>query len=177
VRSQISKKVDDILQTFHIDDWQSEPHNMNQNFAEQGWRDTKVLANRILDHSRAPCSAWFPALSQVCMLLNHVARKCLNWRTPIEWLLGFTLDITALLAFIFWGGVHHKEVEPSCGNTPEKFGHFAGVSAGVGLLMTFIIYIESGDLIHQSSLRSVRHGGPYCNTEVEEKVSSIAPKV
>jgi hypothetical protein len=44
-RSQIRKKVHDILRTFGIDDWQSEPHNKNQNFAERGWKDTKLLAN------------------------------------------------------------------------------------------------------------------------------------
>ena len=37
-RSQISKKLHDVLRTFGIDDWQSEPHNKNQNFAERGRR-------------------------------------------------------------------------------------------------------------------------------------------
>jgi hypothetical protein len=64
------------------------------------------------------------------------------------WLLGFTPDITVLLAFIFWEPVHYKEVKPSFANTPEKFGCFAGISAVVGHSMTFIVYIESGDLIH-----------------------------
>ena len=166
-RSQISKKVHDILRTFGIDDWQSKPHNKNQNFAKRGWKDTKLLANRVLDHSGAPRSAWFLALSHVCLLLNHVARKSLNWHTPIEWLLGFTLDIKVLLVFIFWEPVHYKEVEPAFANTPEKFGRFAGISAGVGHSMTFIIYIESGDLIHRSALRSARHGGAYTNIAAE----------
>jgi transposase InsO family protein len=100
-RSQMSKKLHDILRTFGIDDWQSEPHNKNQNFAERAWKDTKLLANQVLDHSGASRSAWVLALSHVCLLLNHVARKSLNWRTPIEWLLGFTPDITVLLAFVF----------------------------------------------------------------------------
>jgi hypothetical protein len=63
-------------------------------------------------------------------------------------LLAFTPDITVLLAFVFCKGVYYKEVEPSFANIPEEFGRFAGISAGVGHLMTFIIYIESGDLIH-----------------------------
>jgi hypothetical protein len=42
--------------------------------------------------------------------------------------------------------------------------------------MTFIIYIESGDLIHRSALRSARHGGPYQNIEAERLAPSIAPK-
>jgi hypothetical protein len=152
-RSKISEKVHDILWTFCVDDWQAEPRNKNQNFAEQGWKDTEWLASHALDHSGAPHSAWCLALSHVCLPLNHIARKSLNWHTPIEWLLGFTPDITVLLAFVFWEGVHCKEVEPSCGNTPEKFRCFAGTSAGVGHSMTFIICIKSGNQIHQSSLR------------------------
>ena len=176
-RSQISKKLHDVLRTFRIDDWQSEPHNKNQNFAERGWKDTKQLSNQVLDHSGAPRSAWLLALAYVCLLLNHVARKSLNWRTPIEWLLGYTPDITALLVFVFWEPVYYKEVEPSFANTPEKFGRFAGISAGVGHSMTFIIYVESGDLIHRSAVRSARHGGPYTNIHTERLAPSIAPKV
>ena len=37
------------------------------------------------------------------MLLNHVARESLNWRTPTEWLLDYTPDITAFLVFVFLG--------------------------------------------------------------------------
>ena len=176
-RSQISKKLHDVLRTFGIDDWQSEPHNKNQNFAERGWQDTKRLSNRVLDHSGAPQSAWFLALFYVCLLLNHVARKSLNWHTPIEWLLGYTPDITVLLAFMIWEPVYYKEVEPSFANTPEKYGQFVGISAGVGHSMTFIIYVESGDLIHRSAVRSARHGGLYTNIHAEGLSPSIAPKV
>jgi hypothetical protein len=135
-----------------------------------------VLSNHVLDHSGAPDSAWFLALNHMCMPLTHVARKSLNWRSAIAWLLGFIPDITSFMAFMFWEGGYYREVEPLCGNTPEKFGHLAGISAGFGLSITFIIYIKSGELIYQSSLRSARHGGPHHNTEAEEKVSSIAPK-
>jgi hypothetical protein len=110
------------------------------------------------------------------LLLNHVARKSLNWHTPTEWLLGFTPDITVLLAFVFWQPVHCKEVEPSFANTPEKFGRFAGISAGVHS-MTFIIHIKSGDLIHRSSLRSTRCGGVCRNITAEEKAPSMAPRI
>jgi hypothetical protein len=145
-KAQISKKVHNVLRTFQIHDWQSEPHNKNQNYAKCGWKDTKVLSICSLDHSGDPYSAWFLALNHMCMLLNHVTRKSLNWCTPIKWLLGFTPDIIPFL--VFFGKVHYKEAEPSHGNTPDKFGCFTGVSAGVGHLVTFIFCINSGDLIH-----------------------------
>jgi hypothetical protein len=157
-QAQVSKKVHDVLRTFGILNRQSEPHNKDQNYAECGWKDTKLLSNRALDTSGAPRSAWFLTLNYICMLLNHVARESLNWRTPTEWLLGYTPDITTFLVFLFWEGVY----------TPEKFGRFAGISAGVGHSMTFIMYVESGDLIHRSALRSARHGGPYRNITAEE---------
>ena len=168
-QAQISKKVHDVLRTFAIKDRQSEPHNKNQNYAEHGWKDTKLLSNHVLDTSGAPRSAWFLALKYVCMLLNHVARESLNWRTPTEWLLGYTPDITAFLVFVFWEGVYYKEVEPAFGNTHEKFGRFAGISDGAGHSMTFIVYVESGDLIHRSALRLARHGGPYQKTQPQKK--------
>ena len=137
----------------------------------------KLLSNRALDTSGAPRSAWFLALKYICMLLNHVARESLNWRTPTEWLLGYTPDITVFLVFVFWEGVYYKEVEPTFGNTPEKFRRFAVISDGVGHSMTFVVYVESGDLIHRSALRSARHGGPYRNITAEKLAPSIAPKV
>jgi hypothetical protein len=101
-----------------------------------------LLANQVLDHSGAPQSAWYLSISHVCLLLNHIARKSLSWRTPIEWLLGFALDITVLLVFVFWEPMYYKEVELVFANTPEKFGRFTGISAGIGHSMTFIVYIE-----------------------------------
>ena len=75
----------------------------------------QVTFEPALDTSGAPRSAWFLALKCMCMLLNHVTRESPNWRTPTEWLLGYTPDITVFLVFIFWEGVHHKEVEPAFG--------------------------------------------------------------
>lgn len=43
--------------------------------------------------------------------------------------------------------------------------------------MMFIIYIESGDLIHRSAVRSARHGGVYRNITAEGMAPSIAPKI
>jgi hypothetical protein len=95
----------------------------------------------------------------------------------MEWLLSYTPDITVFLFFLFWEGVYYKEVEPAFGNTPEKFRRFVGISAEVGHSMTFIMYAESGDLIHRSALRSARHGGPYQNKEADSIAPSTAPKV
>jgi hypothetical protein len=93
-KAEISEKVKDILSTFAIDDWQSEPYKGNQNFAERGWRDTKTKVNSLLNSSGAPAAAWMLALEYICFVQNHTAVDSLGGRTPIEWLLGYTPDIT-----------------------------------------------------------------------------------
>ena len=121
-RAQIGAKVIDLLRTYMTDSRQSEPHNKNQNFAELGWRDTKVLSNRVLERSGAPKKCWFLALRHVCMLMNHVAREGLGWRTAAEWLLGYTPDITVFLIFMFYEPVYYMDLEPSMADWGDLLG-------------------------------------------------------
>ena len=111
-KAEVSKKVKDILRMFVIDDWQSEPYKGNQNFAERGWRDTKAKVNNLLNYTGAPSEVWLLALVYVCFVQNHTAIKSLGWRTPAEWLLGYTLDISVLLQFEFWGAGVLCQVRP-----------------------------------------------------------------
>ena len=78
------------------------PYNKHQNFAERGWKDTKQKSNSLLNYSGAPKKCWLLVLQYVCFVLNHVAMASLGWRTPVEWLIGTTPDISNLLQFIFW---------------------------------------------------------------------------
>ena len=174
-RAEIGIKVLDILRTYAIDGWQSEPHNKNQNYAERGWRDTKVHSNRILERSGAPKSTWLLALEYICELLNHVARERLGWRTPIEWLLGFTPDISAFLVFKFYEPVYYMVIEPSLADTTEQLGRFVGISHNVGHSMTFKVLTESGRIIHRSILRSAAQGGPYTNLKANADAPTLAP--
>jgi hypothetical protein len=68
----VSHKVADILRTFCIDNWQSEPHQQHQNPAERRYKTIKNWTNRILDRTRAPAETWLLALQYVCFLLNHM---------------------------------------------------------------------------------------------------------
>jgi len=60
--AEISHKVLDILRTYAIDDWQSEPHHQHQNFAEQRYQTIKKYVNKILDSSGAPADCWLLCL-------------------------------------------------------------------------------------------------------------------
>ena len=101
-RAEISHRVEEVLNMLQIKDWTSEPYNKNLNFAERVWRDTKRKTEFTLDSSNAPAFAWLLALEYVCFATNHTAHERLGWRTPTEWLLGYTPDITVLLIFTFW---------------------------------------------------------------------------
>ena len=175
-RAQIGIKILDLFRTYAIDGWQSEPFNKNQNYAERGWRDTKVLSNRILERSGAPKICWLLVLLYVCDLLNHIARERLGWRTPIEWMLGYTPDISAFLIFVFYEPVYYREIEPSLGDTTEKLGRFGGLSRGVGHSMTYKVLTESGHVMRRSILRSAALGSPYTNLKANGDAPTVAPR-
>ena len=60
---QLSARAKDILRgLLQIQDWQSEPYNKNQNYAERGWRDAKTHTNKLMNMSDAPGECWLLAL-------------------------------------------------------------------------------------------------------------------
>jgi hypothetical protein len=96
-----SNKVEDILRTFCIDSWQSEPHQHHQNPAERRYQTIKNSTNRILDRTGAPV-----CLQYVCYLLNHTYNSTIN-DIPLTRLTGTTVDISPLLRFHFWEPVYY----------------------------------------------------------------------
>jgi hypothetical protein len=106
----ISHKVEDILQTFCIDKWQSESHQHHQNPAERRYQTVKNATNRILDCSGAPAHLWLVCLQYVCYLLNHTYNMTID-AVPLTKLLGSTVDISPLLCFHFWERVYYHQSE------------------------------------------------------------------
>ena len=106
-KALISEKVEEILGTFGIKSWNSEPRNKNQNYGERRYRDVRRMVKHLLAYSGAPENCWLLALQYACFVLNHVASERLGWRTPSEWLLGSTPDITVLLYFVFFQPVYY----------------------------------------------------------------------
>ena len=127
-RAEVSARVKDILRTYNIRDWQSEPYNKNQNYAERSWQDLKRKTNTLLNYSGAPRKCWLLALKYVCWVLNHVATEKLGWKTPFEWLHGWTPDISVLLQFIFYEPVYYAAIDPRVGDSPELMGRYSWAS-------------------------------------------------
>jgi hypothetical protein len=163
-KAQISDRVKDILRTYCIKDWQSEPYKGNQNFAERGWKDTKTQFKNAMNANGVPSNVWLLLLTYICEIQNHTAAESLKWRTPTEWLLGYTPDITVFLQFRFYEPVYYATYDakfPS--DSSESLGRFVGIGQNVGHAMTFKILTASDKIIHRSVVRSAVGTGAFQN--------------
>lgn len=158
--SETSAKVKDILRTYAIKDWQSEPHHQHQNRAERKYQDLKRTVNTVMDRTGAPPYTWLLAFMYVAFLLNCTATPSLGNRTPLEALDGITPDISMILRFHFYEPVYFRVHEPGFpSQTREARGRFAGFSKNVGHAMTFkILADETHRVIHRSEVRSALIG-------------------
>ena len=132
----ISNKVLDILRTLCIGNWQSEPHQKQQNPAERRYQTIKNAANRIMDRTGAPPFTWLLCLKYVCYLFNHTYNMSPQG-FPLTLLNGTIVDISTLLRFYFWQKVYFSWVDsifPS--DSKEAIGNIVGISEHCGNAMT-----------------------------------------
>ncbi len=101
-KNEVSNKVQDILRTYNIRDWQSEPYHQNQNPAEWRYRTIKAWTNTIMNRTGAPANCWLLCLMYVCYVLNHLATISLGGFTPLQVLYGITPDISIMLLYTFY---------------------------------------------------------------------------
>ena len=154
-RAETSSRVKDILRALVIADWQSEPYQENQNFAENRYGTIKAATNRVLNRSGAPADCWLLALMYVCYVLNHMASSTLGWIPPLQKLTGQTQDTSALFVCSFYEPVYydpHYDSFPSSSN--EELGHWVGVADHVGDALTFKVLTPSRKVIYRSVIRS-----------------------
>ena len=96
----------DVLRTYVIGNWNGEPHQQQQNYAEGKYRHTKRTTNCMMERSGSPAYCWLLALSYVCFILNHTATAKLKWCTPLERLTCTTPSISPILRFYWWQTVY-----------------------------------------------------------------------
>ena len=174
--AQISDRVGEILRTLMIKDRQSEPYNKNQNYSERRWQDVKRMTEFLLNNVGAPANTWLLAAEHVCFVLNHTASEKLGGRTPIEWLLGHTPDITALLQFLFWEPIYYRVYIEQFPQPDEALGRFVGISETIGNTLSYRILTQSGNIITRSVVRSAVKDNLHRNIRAELAAPSIAPK-
>jgi hypothetical protein len=153
---EISNKVKDILRALCISDWQSEPHQQQQNPAERRYQTIKSLTNIILDRTGSPASLWLLCLMYVCFLLNNTSSQALSGAVPIQVLTGSTNDISPLLQFRWYEPVYYLvDDSPFPSDSREKRGYFVGIAEHVGHAMTFkVLTDDTRKIIYRSNIRS-----------------------
>jgi hypothetical protein len=128
----------------------------HQNFAERRWQDVKRITNTILDRSGSPENTWLLAEQYVCFILNHLATPSLSHKVPLQLLTGSTVDISAILRFVWYEPVYFQAVEPHFpSDSREDHGFFIGFAHNVGNALTYrILTRDTQKIIERSAVRS-----------------------
>lgn len=161
-KAETSKRVEELLRIFCIDDWQSEPYYHHQLFVERDIQTLKKFSNWVLNWSNAPPEAWLLVFEYVAHIMNKTAKESLGWRTPSEALNHQTPDISPLLHFTFWEPVFIDNYRrkgdgkqfPS--ESDEIIVRFVGYSEDVGHSCTYKVFNEeTKEVLYRSCLRKV----------------------
>jgi hypothetical protein len=154
-KTQIGKRVLDILRLYAIKDFQCEPHQQHQNFAERKIGDTKRLTDSIMDRTGTPAKLWLLCLFYVVFLMNHLASPALDGLTPIEKATGQRPDISPLLNFHWYEEVLYADEDHSFpSQSREKSGRWVGIAETKGDALTYqILTDDTFQLITRSAVR------------------------
>jgi hypothetical protein len=100
-KMQTSQAWNDLMRLYNSSDKFIEPHNPQQNPAERSIGTLKNAMKRAMAETGCDPKAWYRLACHIADICNHTAYKSLNWRTPIEYGLGETPDISGLIIFKF----------------------------------------------------------------------------
>jgi hypothetical protein len=167
-KAQCGKRVLDILSLYAIKDFQCEPYQQHQNFAERKIGDTKRLTDStIMDRTGTPAKLWLLCLLYVVFLMNHLASSSLDGVTPMEKATGQRLDTSPLLNFHWYEPVlYADEAHSFPSESYEKSGCWVGIAKTKGDTLTYqILTDDTAQLITCSAVRK-RHDANNPNLRV-----------
>ena len=159
-KTQIGKKVAEILRNYHIADHQSEPHYQNQNPAERRIQDIKKTTNAIMDRTGTPAKFWLLCTLYVVTLFNHLAQQTVKNITPLQAAHGQQPDVSKFLSFHWWEPVYYRVEKPGFpSESRERAGRWAGPCTHKGDELTYwILDSETEQLLPRSDVRSAKRG-------------------
>ena len=155
VRSDNAKaNISASFAPFWIKDWQSEPHNQQQNMAENYIGKALNRTNVVMDRTGAPAKYWLLCLMYVATLLNFTANPSLNWQIPEAVLNGNTTDCWILTQFHFNEPVWYAIDNHFPSESPERPGVFVGLALNKGDQLTFkVVDDETEEILVRSVVR------------------------
>ncbi|GAX13599.1 hypothetical protein FisN_14Lh370 [Fistulifera solaris] len=170
---ETSLKVQHILRTLYIGEWQSEPAHQHQNPAERTIQYLKTSCNTIMDRTGAPPDLWLLALQYTASLLSHVFNDSIDG-VPLQRCTGSTPDISVFLRFHFYQKVYYKLDDSTFPtSTREGLGYMVGISDNVGHALTYkILSADTGRILLRSNLRPVTDADPNWRAEPHRGESS-----
>jgi hypothetical protein len=156
-KTQIGKQSLEILRKYCIDDAQCEPHHQHQNYAERRIQAVKKMVNTIMDRTGTPAKYWYLCLEYAVYLLNRLAIRSLQWKTPYQLANGDVPDISALLQFRWFEPVYYFDPQHASFSSAssEASGRWVGISVNKGDLLTYLILTtDTQQVIVRSTVRS-----------------------
>ena len=168
-KTEISKKVMDILRAYHISNWHSEPYHQNQNPAEWRYRTIKSWTNTVMNRSGAPANCWLLCMIYVCYILYHIACGALNGSIPLLLLYGITPDISIMLLYTFYQPVFyatHDQHFPS--ESEERAAFWVGFGEHCGDAMTHKLLDKiTQKIIYRSAVRPITKSNPNHRLDID----------
>ena len=102
----------------------------------------------------------------------------LGGRTPIEWMLGHTPNISVLLQFQFWEPVYYHKYDD--GKFPseitEELGRCVGIAETTGHSMTYKILMADLKIICRAVVRTATKDKGFANARANKEASNLAPQ-
>lgn len=121
---------------------------------ERQVQEVKSATHTVVDSSGCPKWAWLLAMTYVCFVLNHAARRSLGWKTPHAVATGHENDLSIVLRFSFWEPVFVCDREAHFPDSWEAFAHYCHPSPNTGNAYCATVYRPDADqVIERSMLR------------------------
>ena len=150
-KTQTGFKVHDILRLYKIKDFQSEPHQQNQNYAERRIGELKDHINQVMDRTNTPPKYWLLCALFLVSLLNVVASENIAWKTPTEWRTNQLPDISPFLVVPWFAPVYYK-VDGSTSKSKEASGRYVGPAEKQGDILTHLVLTDDTEQVIATSL-------------------------
>ena len=155
-KSEVGNAWTNIMRDHMIKSRTSEPHNQHQNPSEAEWGRLGNMIKNVLRQSRAPVELCNWTAMYCCQINNHVSRRSLKYKTPMEISNGHTPDIS-MFRFHFYEPLWYFDPKIKLPRSNLLKCRYLGLAESCGDAMTYYLLKEpdSAKTRRQVLMRSV----------------------